>query len=621
MRVRSLLAASAAAALSVGLLASAPAAAAGSGLEGTVLDPSGAPVSTCVSVYDTDYSWVDSACTDDTGFWSLPSLPPGAYKVEVSGTDLVVGEWYDDARDFDSAATVTAPGTADSVLAAGARVEGLFTDASGDPAPFVDVQLTDPTGEALPGGSAWTGDDGRWSAFVPAGRFVVRYSAWPAEQWAHQKTSLETADVFEALAGTTTTVDDSLIRVPTISGTVTDDAGRPLEGICASLLDARAYADGNDYGNGCTDAAGHYEIIPWGTAAGDLTVFFRDTTENPVYAPEFAGGAYRVEGAATVPTGSDQVVDARLAVGGVVTGRAVTRRSGAPIANVCPSAWRGRSATLLYGYGSTCSGADGVYRLTALPPGRFTVRLDPDHSSSLVQQWYRDAADQRSAELVTTALRSTTRLKPERFVEGGTVTGVVTDAAGHPVEGAWVYVEGRNPGRAGPGEGRFVARTDAAGRYTAVAPAGSSTPLVMPPGGSGLAPQWSGGARTRASAQPVVVRTGRTVRLDARLAPAAYIGGDVLRGLGTPEGDVYVTAQVYTATGDYIGDFDAGPFNDYRFTSSELPAGRLVIRADVYSETTGQSTETWFDGATTRAGATPVPTRSGVTTTIRFTLP
>lgn len=621
MHVRSTLAAVAAATLSLGLLTAAPASAAATGLEGTVVDDTGTPVSTCVSVYDADASWVDSACTDDAGHWALPGLADGEYRLEVSGTDTLVGEWFDDATDLDSATPVSAPGVADSVLATGARVGGTFTDADGTAAPFVDVQVTDPQGALLPGGSTSTGEDGTWSTLVRPGPVVVHFSSWPVEQWAHQKTALEDADVIEAVAGDTTTVDDSLLRVPKITGHVTDTAGRPLAGICASLLDAAAYEAGNDYGSGCTDADGRYEITPWGATSDGLTVYFRDTTDRPVYAPEFAGGAYRVERAATVPTGTDQVVDARLAKGGVITGRVATRTGDASIKGVCPSVWRDRSAKQFYGYGSRCSTQDGTYRVTALPPGSYTVRFDPDWSSSFVQQWYRDASDQRSAELVPVTLGRTTSLRTQRFVEGGQVTGVVTDTRGRPVAGAWVYVSGRNPGRAGPGEGRFNAQTDARGRYTVTAPAGTATPLVIPPGDADLAPQWSGGARTSATATPVTVRTRRTVRLDFRLVPAATISGQVVLGPESSAGSPYVVGQVYTGTGDYIGDFDAGPFNDYRIDARLLPAGRLVIRAAVLDESTGASREVWFENATSRADATRIPTRSGATTTIRWALP
>ncbi|QKE85041.1 carboxypeptidase-like regulatory domain-containing protein [Arthrobacter sp. NEB 688] len=621
MRVRSVLAAVAAASLSAGLLTAAPASAAGTGLEGTVLDDAGAPVSTCVSAYDVEGSYVDSTCTDEAGRWALPGLADGGYRLEVSGTDTLVGEWFDDATDLDSATPVDAPGVADTVLATGARVGGTFTDADGAPAPWVDVQVTDPQGDVLPGGSTSTDQDGTWSTLVPPGPVVVHFTSWPVEQWAHQKTSLEDADVLDAVAGATTTVDDSLIRVPKITGTVTDPTGKPLPGICASLLDEAAYEAGNDYGNGCTDADGRYEITPWGATTGGLTVFFRDSTERPVYAPEFAGGAYRVDRAATVPTGTDQVVDAQLAKGGVFTGRVATRAGDTSIKGVCPSVWRDRSARLFYGYGARCSTKDGTYRVTALPPGSFTVRFDPDRSSSFVEQWYRDASTQRSAELVAVKLGRTTTLRTQRFVEGGQVSGVVTDPAGRPVAGAWVYVGGRNPGRAGPGEGRFNARTDARGRYTATAPAGTTTPLVMPPGDADLAPQWSGGARTSATATPVTVRTRQTVRLDFHLVPGATIAGEVVLGPGTPAASTYVAGQVFTGSGDYIGDFDAGSFNDHRISARQLPAGRLVIRADVLDESTGTSREVWFDGATSRADATRIPTRSGATTTIRWALP
>lgn len=61
----------------------------------------------------------------------------------------------------------------------------------------------------------------------------------------------------------------------------------------------------------------------------------------------------------------------------------------------------------------------------------------------------------------------------------GTLTGLVTDANGAPVTNAWVNLEGRFPGRAGPGEGPLSAHTDAQGRYTIFnASPGSYRPIV-----------------------------------------------------------------------------------------------------------------------------------------------
>jgi hypothetical protein len=251
-----------------------------------------------------------------------------------------------------------------------------------------------------------------------------------------------------------------------------------------------------------------------------------------------------------------------------------------------------------------------------------TVLLQPAWTSGVSAEWYQDAVTQATATPVPVALGSTTALKVERFTPGGTLTGLVTDGQGNPVEGAWVYLSGQYPGRAGPGEGRFTAQTDASGRYQVVATAGSYTPLVVAPEEADLAPQWSGGAATSAEATSVTLRTDRTATWDVALAPASRVTGTVLAADGSaPDPRYYVAGSAYTSTGDYIGDFDAWSEGGFQFRTSSLPAGSFVLRADVLDNWTGEQVGTvWFDGATTSEAATSVDLGTGQSVSVAFHL-
>lgn len=608
------------AALVLGAASATTATAAETGLSGVVLDDLGTPVSTCVEVYDTGWNWVDSACTDEAGAWSLPGVADGEYKVHVAGDDFHAGEWFEDAVEFDTATVVSAPATLSTTLEGKGRLDGTLTDSEGAAVPWVTVDVMSTSGGYVTSGS--TDSEGGWQALVDAGDYTVHFTGYAVDQWAFGAADQAGASVVTAARGEVTRVDDQLLPVTTVSGTITDDAGHPLENICASLVNPDAFSPYDSFGQGCSDAAGHYEVVPWGDAPS-ATLWFQDFSDPAVHAAEFAGGSYDPEGATRIDlSGDDLVIDATLSVGGVITGKAVTERKPNGLADVCPQAYAGHAGQPVWGAGTTCSGADGVYRLTALPPGDTAVLLQPSWRSGVSAEWYRDADSQATATLAPSHLAGTTTLRPDKFVPGGVVTGTVTDTGGRPVEGAWVYLEGRFPGRAGPGEGRFVAQTDAAGRYHLVAPAGSYTPLVDPPFEAGLAPEWSGDAVTRASASPVTVRDYRTTTYDASLVPASHITGQVVNADGTaPSPDLYVAGLVFTQTGDYIGDIDAWESNGFRFFGGNLPAGPFRVMADVMDVNTGESTTVWYDGATSEDGATLVPVPAGGTSDITFHLP
>ena len=607
------------AALALGVASAATAttaAAAETGLSGVVVDDLGAPVSTCVQAYQTDWTYIESACTDEAGAWALPAVPDGDYKIYVPGDAYRSGEWFDDAVEFDTATVVSAPATLATTLQVGGLLEGSLTDADGNPVTWTNVYVVDASGEVV--ANTATYDTGQWRVLVPPGDYKVHFWGYPVNQWAFGAADASSASILTVVAGETTLVNDQLPNFTSVSGTITDDSGRPLSNICASAVNPEAFAPYEAFGYACSDAEGHYELIPWGEAAS-ATVWFEDTNEPRVYAAEFAGDTYDVTAAQRIDfTGDDVVVDVTLSVGGVITGKAVTERKPKGLADVCPQAYAGRTGGLVWGTGTECSGTDGVYRVSALPPGATSVLLQPSWRTGVSAEWYHDASSQATSTLTTVTLGSSTTLKPNKFVPGGVLTGTVTDPAGQPVEGAWVYLEGQYPGRAGPGEGRFVAQTDSAGRYSLVAPAGTYTPLVDPPFGTGLAPEWSGDAVTSATAAPVTMQNFRSTTFDVRLVPASHLTGEVLGADGQPTS---MEGQIFTTSGDYIGDWFAFPENGYPITTSPLPAGSFVLNGWIFENGEDPPTTTWYDGATLREDATPVSLTVGETKEITYHLP
>ncbi|HEU0042602.1 MAG TPA: carboxypeptidase-like regulatory domain-containing protein, partial [Jiangellaceae bacterium] len=233
--------------------------------------------------------------------------------------------------------------------------------------------------------------------------------------------------------------------------------------------------------------------------------------------------------------------------------------------------------------------------------------------STYAPTWAFKADSQAEADLVAVKAGESTKVRNVQLAPGGTVTGVITDQFGQPVEGAWVDIEGNFPGRAGPGEGRYSGQTDANGRYVVNGvPAGDYTPLVY---SHDYAPEWSGDADHPSAATPIRVKALKESTFDAQLAPGARLTGEVVNADGSPLSE-YVVLDVFTADGRLIGDMDASA-DTGAFMSSPLPAGEFVIRAGLVDS----SVDVWFDAATSREDATVVTLSRGEQMEITFHLP
>lgn len=599
-------------------IVSAPAYAEPAALSGTITEAgTGTPLSACVNVYDTDWGWSGGACADELGQWSVDGLESGrAYKVAVSAWDGIhVDEWANDARSFDDASVFTAPAVVDVDLTLGATLEGTLTRADGSPAEWSSVSVSTPDG-ATDVASSQSSFDGFWRTVVPPGEYVVRFDSWPATQWAFGQTSLEAATRVTAVAGQTLQVDDRLLPGSTVGGTITSDAdGSPVEGACVSVLTAPLSEDWMGWaGEACTDVAGTYSVEL--STPGTYTVEVTDPSGR--FVGEFNGDTRELTDAVAfeVTRGQTTTVDASLALGATITGLAVDAKLGTPIEGACPSAYLGNHGSYTRGQLSECSGTDGRWTVRGLPAGDHAINLATGwHSDHMAGTWAFRADSQATADLVTTTAGATTRIRNVKLVPGGRISGRITDPTGAPVAGAWVDADGTFPGRAGPGEGMYVAQTDEDGRYTIVGlPAGDYRPIVY----SGdnyneFAPEWSGNADSRSAATPVTVKALKTSTFDAEVGPAARLTGTVLDPDGQPAPGTWM-GFIYSTDGHHVGDFD---YWDGRLTSTALPPGDFVLQLENYE--TGQVV--WYDSAGSAEDATVVSIERGEQREITIHLP
>ena len=179
-----------------------------------------------------------------------------------------------------------------------------------------------------------------------------------------------------ATGAVVTGIDAQLTEHGTISGTVTDANGDPVEGIQVSAGDFSS----------STTSDGSYLITV--LFPGSYTVAFRDVDDRG-YAAEWYDDANN-EGSATpveVDAGEAVVgIDAQLAEGGSISGR-VTDESGDPLAGITAmvGGWHDQRAV---------TGADGSYQIRGLAADSHTVQFQDFQNRGYLSEWFDDAPDE-----------------------------------------------------------------------------------------------------------------------------------------------------------------------------------------------------------------------------------
>jgi hypothetical protein len=289
-----------------------------------------------------------------------------------------------------------------------------------------------------------------------------------------------------------------------IAGRVTGPSGRPVKGICvyAATMQDIAFP-------GSTDARGNYAIsVP----AGSYVVHFAGCARWPDYSPQWYPGQPSRRAARMLRVRAGETVngvDARMQVGGRITGRVLTAAGRPPSRGFQVFAdGKGSSDAFPISFGWTDSTApDGSYTIVGLVSGTYLVEFLPGGTGpAYALSWYPQQPDPGHAQLVTVTVGQTTSIGLETLQLPGAITGHVRDRRAHPVAGAVVTAKIREPdgsvyigaSTGSSGEGSYRLGGLAPGEWTVSARASRPHPAS---------------ARQRAAVQPRV-----TTRLDFTLA-------------------------------------------------------------------------------------------------------
>lgn len=369
------------------------------------------------------------------------------------------------------------------------------------------------------------------------GEFIVQnVTADPAELIVQAPGYVEKrAGGIEAPAGETRDgIEIALSRGTTVTGRVTDEAGRGLAGVTVGRDENARFIGGPLLGGTATDAEGRFEVGPF---------------EGDSVAIRFDKEGYRQERREVKLNGKTATVDVRLGRGATLTGQVVTD-SGAPVAGARVAVRGGGS----FGpQASATSDAAGNFRIEGLGDGTVTV--------SATRTGYTDAV-QTDVNPATSG--------PLRLVmgEGGSVVGTVRGLSASELPGASVEV------RSGSSAQR--AQVDGSGAFKVEGVAPGTARVTANAGGLGI--------RRSSSVKTVEVVKGSEAYVELDMSQGYEISG-VVRVNGEPAADVMVTflpadPVVQTrssAQSDASGRYSAtglepGP---YRVSAMRLGAGDI----------------------------------------------
>ncbi|HEX9066951.1 MAG TPA: carboxypeptidase regulatory-like domain-containing protein, partial [Streptosporangiaceae bacterium] len=462
-----------------------------------------------------------------------------------------------------------------------------------------------------------TGADGTYLyGGLLAGSYKVAFSKTGAFRvFYNNKLDSASADLLSVTSGVLTpNVNAVMSGWGTISGKViSSTTGSAIAGATVTLYNQNGTpvagvssvstkADGSYTLKKLTPGTNQVEFVPGGV--------FSSCGNNGNYLP--------VSLSATITSQATTTLDAILPAGGTISGT-VTGQNGQPLSGVCVF------SSSQFG-GQAVSKADGSFRLRQLFSGSYFVGYEGGcgNQGSVAPQAYQGDPTFFGPASITVTQGSVTAGIDARMKPGATITGRITNRAGHPVGDVCVFL---NPvtgagagGNFGLGvldrQGRFSAGNLPPGQYQVI-----YSGMFNPRRGCARSPyaDWQFGGTGVGAAPGLISARGGTVTTGANaiLPPAGRISGTVTDTAGRALPNLCVQAIAASGAGTFAGTSRHGTY-----TLGALPPGRYKVEFTscsgdfVFFGQTGLNyASQWYKNKLSRASASVVVVRPSVTTT------
>ncbi|GHG47875.1 hypothetical protein GCM10011331_09160 [Flavimobilis marinus] len=485
-------------------------------LAGAVTSPDGTPLAgaSVRLLRDSDgyLAERESVKTDAHGRYRFEGLFPGSYSVKVAQSDHLT-TYLGGATTKAGAKTVAIEADTldvDVTMAAGASLRLEVANAPDD---AVYALYTD-RGKHV---AETTGPTPTFSKLA-AGSYVVSIfseSGAVPLQYYENRADRQSATPIALSASTPRTVSWTLFDGHSVSGTVRDAQGAPIEGATARL----ALIDGYDVEptdlSAITDADGHYAITGVMPDSGDYTVQFSHVERATVLLGNVRSG----RNATAVPRDADTVgADATMVPAGRVSGTVTAKATGKAVEGVVVTAYRVPGLTRA---GSAVTSEDGSYTVGGLLSGTYALEFD-GADAGFPTTHLGGAADLEDSSVVTVETAKATTADAQLAAYATLVIDLSASGADWDDYGTLLRGDTATEEWAWDGQLRF---TVAPGDYTFFLNRGTFAPQYY----SASAAAW-----TPESAQVLTLEAGQTHSVTWRPAAGVTLAGTVTSTDGTP---------------------------------------------------------------------------------------
>ncbi len=573
----------------------------------------------CVAAFPVDGGVGYGATTAKNGTYTVRHVKPGRYVVlfalEGCGRNWLQQAYPDASGPFAGfggggarAITVTSGKTTRGInakLLLGGEISGTVTAKSGRKLGGICVQAIGRVRGGEVGFEVGTSGNGRYDlpALFPGTYRLAFTTGCPS------KANYAPASHRPVKIGSGQDVGNVSVSLGTgavVTGTVTlgSSSGTPLPGMCVFASNS----DGSVNSAGSTGTDGSYRVRGLGTGRYEVDISPGCNNEG-----NYTGTQLTARTTAGKVTSG---VNAILQVGAQISGT-VTDSNGDQVAGMCIALAGTGDSEFADIPGSTGEGATpGGYQITGLPAGTYELGFEAGcgNSGSYAPYWYDGQTSEGLATPIVLAGGGSATINAQ-LQPGATITGKVTNAAGHGLSGLCVYAATAQQAElgevfqadAGTHDGTYSIRDLAPGQYLVDFGCGQD---------ARYADQWFDGAPDSGSAALVSASAGRTTGISAVLRPGGTISGVVTGKSGRPLAGVCATAvsagQAATqGAGFVLGTPETNARGQYRITG--LAAGRYDVAFSPCTESSPYAMR-WYRGTASPLSATAVKVSSGKTT-------
>lgn len=389
-----------------------------------------------------EFSQSADATTASDGSYTISGIWPGTYGIRAHDTELpgggtAAGEWFDntqvakDATQFVVTKT-SAPLTGkDFALELGGTITGTVVSALNPPLENINVRawrFTDPAhsnAATVVSDDAWTNDEGEFliDGLIP-GEYTLEYVSEDYDGLIDGFLGTVGGNIKAAtrltVNGGEQTANGTVSVGGSYSGRVLDGDGIGLPGVTVTSLDYRA----KDVAPVVTDSNGYYTLRGFPKSQTGFTLTFTAT----------GYGVAHLDGPRPTFNGSPWAVDDIYLEGASSIRGTVVNAAGAAVKFAEIGVYTlGLDGQPTY-YASGTADSKGAYVISGLAAGQYYLNV---WAKGFPEQYSGGATDISLVD-PTWVYGNETVTKTIRLYTGGTISGVVKDAKGKPVKGAWV---------------------------------------------------------------------------------------------------------------------------------------------------------------------------------------